>query len=85
MIDYCLTSFSRWQVKQTVWAAGLGLFEDLHIFCSWLFSSWEAVFWVVDVGVGGQEVKMLAMVVLVVVVVVAVVVVVVLVVVVVRM
>ena len=60
MIDYCLTSFSRWQVKQTVWAAGLGLFEDLHIFCSRLFSSWEAVFWVVDVGVGGQEVKMLA-------------------------
>ena len=37
MNDYCLTSFSRWQVKQTVYAAGLGrarLFEDLSHF--WL-------------------------------------------------
>ena len=39
---------------------GQGFLRIFHIFGSWLFSSWEAVFWVVDVGVGGQEVKMLA-------------------------
>ena len=39
---------------------GLGFLRIFHIFGSWLFSSWEVVFWVVDVGVGGQEVKMLA-------------------------
>jgi len=32
--SHFIASFLRWLVKQTVWAAGLGLFEDLSHF--WL-------------------------------------------------